>query len=125
IVLLAALELNLLTVWLATPRLSGGLIPLAGVLTAIRLLRWPAWLCADRPDLLVLLVGYAWLALGLILTGLAVAGLWPVSAVLHSITVGALGSLTFGVMARTRLSHRFRDPNARRWIHPLVLLLSL
>lgn len=125
IVLLAALVLNLLTVWLATPRLSGGLILLAGVLTAIRLLRWKPWLCADRPDLLVLLVGYAWLALGLILTGLAVAGLWPVSAVLHSITVGALGSLTFGVMARTRLSHRFRDPNARRWIHPLVLLLSL
>ncbi|OYW91115.1 MAG: hypothetical protein B7Z23_08680, partial [Pseudomonadales bacterium 32-61-5] len=44
---------------------------------------------------------------------------------LHALSVGALGSLTFGVMARTRLVQRFRDPAARRWIHPLALLISL
>uniref|UniRef100_UPI00289B096C NnrS family protein n=1 Tax=Stutzerimonas nitrititolerans TaxID=2482751 RepID=UPI00289B096C len=56
---------------------------------------------------------------------LAIAGLLPLTAMLHSITVGALGSLTFGVMARTRLIYRFRDANARPWIHPIVLLISL
>lgn len=125
IVLLVALLLNLLSPWLATASLTGSLMLLAGALTGIRLLRWRPWQCLDRPDLLVLLLGYAWLALGLILTGLAIAGLLPVTTMLHGITVGALGSLTFGVMARTRLIYRLRDPNARPWIHPLVLLISL
>ncbi|WP_312374806.1 NnrS family protein [Stutzerimonas nitrititolerans] len=125
IVLLVALLLNLLSPWLATARLTGSLMLLAGVLTFIRLLRWRPWQCLTRPDLLVLLLGYAWLALGLVLTGLAIAGLLPLTAMLHSITVGALGSLTFGVMARTRLIYRFRDANARPWIHPVVLLISL
>ena len=125
IVLLVALLLNLLSPWLATARLTGSLMLLAGLLTAIRLLRWLPWQCLARPDLLVLLLGYAWLALGLMLTGLAVAGLLPLTAMLHAITIGALGGLTFGVMARTRLIYRFRDANARPWIHPVVLLISL
>lgn len=125
IVLVVALLLNLLSPWLAIARLSGSLMVVAGALTAIRLLRWRPWQCLNRPDLLVLLLGYAWLALGLMLTGLAIAGLLPVTVMLHAITVGALGSLTFGVMARTRLIYRFRDPNARPWIHPIVLLISL
>jgi len=125
IVLLVALLLNLLSPWLATARFTGSLMLLAGVLATIRLLRWRPWQCLARPDLLVLLLGYAWLALGLMFTGLAIAGLLPLTAMLHSITVGALGSLTFGVMARTRLIYRFRDANARPWIHPVVLLISL
>lgn len=125
IVLMLALLLNLLSPWLASAPLTGGLMLLAGALTTIRLLRWCPWRCLERPDLLVLLLGYAWLALGLMLTGLAIAGLLPINAMLHSLTVGALGSLTFGVMARTRLIYRFRDANARPWIHPLVLLISL
>lgn len=125
IVLLMALTLNLLSPWLAIAKLTGSLMLLAGALTTIRLLRWRPWQCLDRPDLLVLLLGYAWLALGLMLTGLAIAGLLPINVMLHSLTVGALGSLTFGVMARTRLIYRFRDANARPWIHPLALLLSL
>ncbi len=125
ILLIVALLLTLLSPWLAIAKFTGGLMLLAGVLTIIRLLRWRPWQCLARPDLLVLLLGYAWLALGLVLTGLAIAGLLPLTAMLHSITVGALGSLTFGVMARTRLIYRFRDANARPWIHPVVLLISL
>src|SRR5690606_28731844 len=75
ILLLAALALNLLSPWLAVATLVGSLALLAGVLTAVRLLRWRPWQCLDRPDLLVLLLGYTWLALGMMLTGLATAGL--------------------------------------------------
>src|SRR3546814_5963882 len=42
-----------------------------------------------------------------------------------ALTVGALGSLTFAVMARTRLIYRFRDPAAQRWIQGVALLISL
>lgn len=107
-------------------QLAGGLLLAAGLLAGLRLIRWQPWRCRQRPDLLVLLLGYAWLALGLLLLGLALLMPWlPLSASLHGLTVGALGTLTFAVMARTRLLSRLGDANARPWIHPLAGLLSL
>ncbi|HCH76792.1 MAG TPA: NnrS family protein, partial [Pseudomonas sp.] len=47
------------------------------------------------------------------------------NATLHALTVGALGSLTFAVMARTRLIYRFRDPAAQPWIQGVALLITL
>lgn len=112
--------------WPLLQRLAGAILIGASALAGMRLLRWQPWYCRARMDLLVLVIGYAWLVLGLLLLGLnALFPTLPASAMLHAITVGALGSLTFGVMARTRLIYRFRDPNARPWIHPVVLLISL
>ena len=88
--------------WPLLRQLAAALVISTGVLSAIRLLRWQPWRCA-RADLLILLLGYAWLAFGLLLLGLGL--LLPalsLSATLHALSVGALGSLTFAVMARTR-----------------------
>jgi uncharacterized protein involved in response to NO len=82
----------------------------AGVVAAIRLARWRLWALRGRPDLLCLASGYAWLALGLIaLGGAAMAGRHEPAAV-HVITVGAIGTLTFNVMALSWLRQRRRDP---------------
>ncbi|WP_278348540.1 NnrS family protein [Stutzerimonas kunmingensis] len=119
-----ALLLNLLP-WPLTRHLTGAVLVAAAVLTTIRLLRWQPWRCA-RPELLTLLLGYAWLAIGLLLLGLGtLLPALPLNATLHALTVGALGSLTFAVMARTRLIYRFRDPAAQRWIQGVALLISL
>ncbi len=119
-----ALLLNLLP-WPLTRQLTGAVLVAAAVLTTIRLLRWQPWRCA-RPELLTLLLGYAWLAIGLLLLGLGtLLPALPLNATLHALTVGALGSLTFAVMARTRLIYRFRDPAAQRWIQGVALLISL
>ena len=119
-----ALLLNLLP-WPLTRQLTGSVLVAAAVLTTIRLLRWQPWRCA-RPELLTLLLGYAWLAVGLLLLGLGtLLPALPLNATLHALTVGALGSLTFAVMARTRLIYRFRDPAAQRWIQGVALLISL
>ncbi|MHB0766405.1 NnrS family protein [Stutzerimonas sp. NM35] len=127
VLILLALALLLAPLpWLLLQRLAGAILIAASVLTAIRLLRWQPWHCHTRMDLLVLLLGYAWLTLGLLLLGLsALLPSLPATATLHALSIGALGSLTFAVMARTRLVQRFRDPAARRWIHPLALLISL
>lgn len=119
-----ALLLNLLP-WPLTRQLTGAVLVATAVLTTIRLLRWQPWRCA-RPDLLALLLGYAWLAIGLLLLGLGalLPGL-PASATLHALTVGALGSLTFAVMARTQLVYRFRDAAAQPWIQAVAPLISL
>ncbi|CDZ95514.1 NnrS family protein [Pseudomonas saudiphocaensis] len=127
VLILLALALLLAPLpWLLLQRLSGAILITASALTGMRLLRWQPWHCRTRMDLLALVIGYAWLALGLLLLGLNVlVPTLPTTATLHALSVGALGSLTFAVMARTRLVQRFRDPGARRWIHPLALLLSL
>jgi uncharacterized protein involved in response to NO len=61
---------------------------------------------------LLLAVGSAWLALGLVLLGMTQAGLVlgprEKTAALHVITIGSLGTLTLNVMAMTALS-RVRD----------------
>ena len=106
-------------------QLAGAVVLTCGLLTAVRLARWQLWRCLDRADLLLLGAGYAWLALGLSLLGCALL-FKPalLSAGVHAITVGALGTLTLTVMARTQLMQRFRDPNARPLSHVAGVLMN-
>ncbi|MGA8032621.1 MAG: NnrS family protein, partial [Casimicrobiaceae bacterium] len=80
----------------------------AGALALVRLLRWRLWRCRGRPDLLCLGTGYAWLAVGLTALGFAAAGASRTAAI-HAITVGAMGTLTFNVMASTVMQRARRD----------------
>jgi uncharacterized protein involved in response to NO len=61
-----------------------------------------------QPLLLILHLGFAWLALGLALLGIALLTPWVArSDALHGITAGAVGCLTIGMMARlTRVQAR-------------------
>lgn len=123
---LALLGLALFALLCALPATAGALLLTAGLVTGVRLLRWLPWRHLRRADLAVLLLGYAWLAFGLLLAGLALlVDALPLNVALHGITVGALGTLTLAVMARTRLIYRLRDPNAHPWIHPVAGLVSL
>ncbi|HEY8554725.1 MAG TPA: NnrS family protein [Burkholderiales bacterium] len=73
----------------------------AGVLAAARLVRWRLWGVRGRPDLFCLGAGYAWLALGLVTIGFALLANARLTAALHLVTIGSLGSLTLNVMALT------------------------
>lgn len=77
----------------------------AGLLAGVRLWRWRLWALRRRPDLLCLAAGYAWLAFGLI-----VYGAFTNTVALHFITIGAIGTLTFNVMALAWLLRARRDP---------------
>jgi uncharacterized protein involved in response to NO len=81
----------------------------AGALALVRLLRWRLWACSGRPDLLCLGAGYAWLAFGLVAIASTVGSSLRTAA-LHVVTVGALGTLTFNVMAITMLARARRRP---------------
>lgn len=82
----------------------------AGVLAAIRLVRWRLWMLRGRPDLLCLAGGYAWLALGLLGFAAALATESHQTVALHLITVGSLGTLTLNVMATTWIRKARREP---------------
>lgn len=86
----------------------GGLFLLvAAALESMRLATWRPWAVRHHPLLWILHLGYGWLILGLGVRG--IADLWPEalapSAALHAFTVGAIGSLTIGMMTRLTLIH--------------------
>lgn len=89
---------------------SGAALLAAAAVAAVRLARWRLWWCRRRPDLLCLGAGYAWLAAGLALWGSAeLAGVPSRGTALHALTVGAMGTLTVSVMARTWLVKSGKD----------------
>ncbi len=95
----------------ATAAAGGLAVVAAGIAAAVRTWRWRLWHCQGRPDLLGLGFGYAWLAAGLLLMGAALAlDSRLFTNALHAVTVGALGSLTISVMARTRMLRARQDP---------------
>ena len=82
----------------------------SGVLAAVRMSRWRLWECRGRPDLLCLSAGYAWLSLGLVLFGGALAFGQYATIALHFIMIGALGTLTLNVMAYSWMAKARLDP---------------
>lgn len=82
-----------------------------GIATLCMLIALPA---PGEPRLFVLL-GYAWLAFGLILLGLDLPG------ALHALTVGAIGTMTLAVMTRATPGH----PGATLAMCLLVTLAAL
>jgi uncharacterized protein involved in response to NO len=81
----------------------------AGIAVLLRLSRWRGTHTIREPLLLILHVGYGWLALGLLLLGLnGLYGMLPVTAALHALTVGAIGTMTLAVMTHASLGHTGR-----------------
>ncbi|MEQ1943895.1 NnrS family protein [Mesorhizobium sp. VNQ89] len=97
--------------WLTFPgaAATGLVLCTAGFLLPVRLVRWRAGATVSEPILLILHVGYGWLALALTLLGLAM--LVPDisdSAALHALTAGAIGTMTLAVMTLASLGHTGR-----------------
>jgi len=89
--------------------LSGGLVALlAAVSHGVRLAGWYDRRIWGVPLLWVLHAGYAWMVIGFGLAAVAAAGLISPGAALHAFTVGAIGMLTLGMMARVALGHTGR-----------------
>jgi uncharacterized protein involved in response to NO len=84
-----------------------------GALQAWRLAGWRTADVLRRPLLLVLHVGFAWLVFGLVLRGVAELTFWiSRSDALHATTVGAIGTLTLGMMGRLARSQGRRKLTA-------------
>jgi uncharacterized protein involved in response to NO len=98
-----------LVLWVLAPtfRFTAMFMLTAGLLHTIRLLRW----AGDRTwrDRLVLIlhIGYGFVAVGFILVSasILVPETVPLSAGIHAWTIGAIGTMTFAVMARTTPGH--------------------
>ena len=84
----------------------------AAMLALVRVLPWQLHRTLSVPQLWALALGYLWLVPGLALKGIAqLVGNLPVTGMLHGIGIGALGTLTLVMMARTA-TLRARKPIA-------------
>jgi len=101
---------------------AGAVALLLAIVQVFRLWLWYQNGVWRLPILWVLYTGYVWLIAGLMLNGLAALGLVPAIAVLHSLTVGAVGVFTLGMMARVALGHTGRAMQAAA---PTVLAFVL
>lgn len=117
----AALAVTIAAVvaWIAWPHATAtaALMVAGGALLAFRLARWRGLATPREPIVAILHLGYAWLALSLLLMGAAIV--WPgwvaPSSALHALTAGAVGSMTLAVMTRASLGHTGREIAADRW----------
>lgn len=96
------------------------------LLVAARLYGWRPWVTLGEPMLWILHAGYLWLAVGLVLRGIALTagGLTELTAV-HALTVGALGSLSIGMMTRVALGHTGRPLSAGWPMATAFILVTL
>ncbi len=115
--------------WIIEPfaNWTGALMMAASALHFVRLLRWRPWLTVVEPLLLVLHLGYGWLILAMLLMGCAILGFGGIqpTAALHALSVGAVGTMTLGVMARATLGHSGRALTADRGTTVIIGAITL
>lgn len=114
-VLTILLVLAAAVTWIIRPEsmAAGGLLILAGSASGIRLWRWRGWRTWREPLVLILHVGYAWVALSLLALGGAALGIGlPAGNAVHVLTGGAVGAMTLAVMTRASLGHTGRPRHA-------------
>ena len=101
-----------LVAWVIAPYalVSGGLMLLAGAANAVRLWRWRGWLARREALVWILHAGYAWVAIGLALLGLAALApaAVPFTGGIHALTAGAMGVMTLAMMTRATRGHTGR-----------------
>ncbi|WP_339930230.1 NnrS family protein [uncultured Brevundimonas sp.] len=109
---------------------TGAALLLAGVLNLIRLARWRGEATMAEPLVLILHLGYLWLAAGFVLLGLSVVApaLVLPSVGVHALTAGAVGVMTLAIMTRSSRGHTGRSLTAGKaeiLIYGLVNLAAL
>lgn len=101
-----------LIAWVLFPeaRLAGVALFAGAAINLWRLSRWHGAATRAEPLLFVLHVGYAWLVVGVAALGLATwDAAFPLSAAIHALTVGAIGTMILAVMTRATRGHTNRE----------------
>ncbi len=101
---------------------TGYALVAAGLINLARLGRWYGWTTWREPLVLILHIGYGWLALALLILGSSILGVgFPLEDAVHALTTGAVGVMTLAVMSRASLGHTGRMKHAG----PLTVLIYI
>jgi uncharacterized protein involved in response to NO len=109
--------------------ISGTLLALAAIVAvAVNVARLSGWYVQRVmyvPLLWVLYAGYGWIILGFMLTVLSAYSIVLPSLALHAFTLGGIGVLTLGMMARVSLGHTGRAMKASNTIAIAFVLINV
>lgn len=106
--------------------ITAWLMLLAGLALLARLAGWNSLATRHEPMLWILHLGYAWLAIGLLLRAFAqLTFIIPEAAAMHAVTVGALGALGLGMLVRVALGHTGREIVADRLVVVAFAMITL
>ena len=97
----------------------------AGTVNIARIAGWYVRRIWYVPLLWILYAGYGWIILGFILTALSAYAWVPPSLALHAFTLGGIGVLTLGMMARVSLGHTGRALRVSNAIAIAFILINL
>lgn len=97
----------------------------AAVLNGLRMSGWYTQRIWYVPLLWILYIGYGWIMLGFVLTALAAYNIVNQDLALHAFTLGGVGVLTLGMMARVALGHTGRALKVSNIIAITFVLLNL
>jgi len=109
--------------------ISGTLLALAAIVAvAVNVARLSGWYVQRVmyvPLLWVLYAGYGWIILGFMLTVLSAYSIVLPSLALHAFTLGGIGVLTLGMMARVSLGHTGRAMKASNAMAIAFVLINV
>jgi uncharacterized protein involved in response to NO len=106
--------------------ITGSIAIAAALANALRLAGWRGHKTFDQPILWIIHLGYAWLVIGLAAKGMAILSGWfSETTTQHVLTIGAIGSMTMGVMSRAALGHTGRPLVVAPAITAAYVLVSL
>lgn len=105
LIMLLIVILNQMSVW---DELKAFAYLVLAVIQVIRVAGWHHPKIWKIPVLWVLYTGYAWLIIGLLLSGLSIIDLFAGHLATHVLTVGVIGVFTLGMMSRVTLGHTGR-----------------
>ena len=108
----------------AAPLIIASVAAATAIVHATRLWLWQPWRTLRTPLVWILHAAYAWVVAYLVLRCLASLNLIPASLALHALTIGAIGSMTIGMMTRTSRGHTGRVLETGRTEQFCFLLLQ-
>jgi uncharacterized protein involved in response to NO len=107
------------------PALAAAIALLAALAQAWRLALWKPWRTRATPLVWILHAAYAWIVVHLLLRGLSGLDLLAASYAAHALTVGAIGSMTLGMMTRTARGHTGRELRADGFERAIFMLIQV
>lgn len=103
----------------------GYLALFAGIIHFIRLAGWYSNKIWSVPLVWILQIAYLWFVVGFILKSLIIFDLTQDILSHHAFTVGGIGIMTLGMMARVSLGHTGREMKLNRWMVLSFVLINV